>query len=264
MNFRKFTFIFFIFIILIFTQFFLLSQKTSKKSRIAQKKIKEIQTPKGFQRVELDTNSFGFYLRNLNLSDDNKVYLFNGNLKNNQSAHYAVILMDVGKSDLQQCADAVIRLRAEYLYKKKMYNKIHFNFLSDGKPRYYKDYAAGDYSYSKFRKYLNWIFAYSNTKSLIKELKKIDILQMQVGDVFIQVGNPYGHAIIVVDMAYNPKNNEKIFLIAQSYMPAQSIHILKNINNPELSPWYKLVEQDKIITPEWNFTTDDLHRFQDN
>lgn len=263
MNFRKFIFIFLIFTILLFAQFYLLSQKSYDKSKEAEKNIGDIQTPKGFERIALDSNSFGNYLRNLTLSTDNKVYLFNGDLKYNQSVHYAVVQIDIGKSDLQQCADAVIRLRAEYLYKNKMYDKIHFNFLSDGKPRYYKDYAAGDYSYSKFRKYLNWIFAYANTKSLIKELKKIDISQMQIGDVLIQEGTPYGHAVIVVDMADNKKINEKVFLIAQSYMPAQNIHILKNINASEISPWYKLVNEGRIFTPEWTFTVEDLYRFRD-
>ena len=32
-------------------------------------------------------------------------------------------------------------------------------------------------------------------------------------------------------------------LLAQSYMPAQSPHILKNLNNPELSPWFKVPQR---------------------
>ena len=59
---------------------------------------------------------------------------------------------------------------------------------------------------------------------------------MKIGDVFIKGGSP-GHAVTIVDIAINPKTNKKVFLLAQSYMPAQEIKILKNPNNSELSPW---------------------------
>ena len=55
---------------------------------------------------------------------------------------------------------------------------------------------------------------------------KVSIENIEIGDVFIQGGFP-GHAIIVVDLAEN-EVGEKCFLVAQSYMPAQEIHVLKN------------------------------------
>lgn len=224
-------------------------------------KIGDIPPPKGFERIKTDSNCFAFFLRNLTLSDDNTVYYYNGEEKYTQNLHFAVLEIDVGNRDLQQCADAVMRLRAEYLYAQKKYNKIHFNFLSDGKPRYYTNYAGNDRSYKKFRKYMNYIFAYANTLSLKREMQKIEISQMQIGDVFISIGNPYGHSIMVMDMAKNKNTGETIFMIAQSYMPAQSIHILKNLNNPLISPWYNINFGNVLKTPEWNFTKNDLYRF---
>lgn len=83
---------------------------------------------------------------------------------------------------------------------------------------------------------------------------------MQIGDVFIQGGSP-GHAVIIVDMAIDNKGN-KLYMLAQSYMPAQELQILKNQTHIDISPWYKLNLTDtEISTPEWNFTNKDLKRF---
>jgi len=227
------------------------------------KTVGQIPVPTGYKRVSVSAESFGTFLRSCQLKQtDNTVYLYNGQRKGNQTAQFAVLTMDVGTADLQQCADAVMRLRAEYLYAQKKYADIKFNFLSDGKPRYYTNYAKGDYSYKKFRKYMNYIFSYANTGSLLKELKKVSSLNtIEPGDVFIQKGVPYGHAVTVMDVAVNEKTGEKLFLLSQSYMPAQDIHILVNPSDSQLSPWYDINFGDELITPEWTFTKSDLHRF---
>jgi len=63
-------------------------------------------------------------------------------------------------------------------------------------------------------------------------------------------------------MAIHPKTNKKLFLLAQSYMPAQELQVLKNPNNGKLSPWYELNSKITLETPEWSFTTSELKRFQ--
>ncbi|WP_420573315.1 DUF4846 domain-containing protein [Kordia sp.] len=220
-------------------------------------------TPKNYTRIPLETTHFGTYLRNLPLKSFNsKVKYFDGREKYNNNVYISVVDMEIGTRDLQQCADAVMRLRGEFLFKQKRLQDIHFTFLSDGKPRYFKKYAKGDHSYKKFRRYMNYIFAYANTASLRKELAKVNnINDIQVGDVFIQQGNPYGHAVIVVDVAKNAQG-EKIFMIAQSYMPAQETQILVNKQNATLSPWYK-AKEGTLHTPEWTFESTDLRRFKE-
>jgi hypothetical protein len=49
--------------------------------------------------------------------------------------------------------------------------------------------------------------------------------------------------------------------MAQSYMPAQNIHVLKNLNAGDLSPWYKLKENETLKTPEWQFASGSLYTF---
>ncbi|KAB8151813.1 hypothetical protein EZY14_016610 [Kordia sp. TARA_039_SRF] len=219
-------------------------------------------TPENYTRIPLQTTDFGTYLRKLPLKPFNSpVKYFDGSEKYNDNVYISVVDMEIGTRDLQQCADAVMRLRGEFLFAQNRLQDIHFNFLSDGKPRYFTKYAKGDHSYKKFRRYMNYIFAYANTASLRKELEIVpNIEDIQVGDVFIQKGNPFGHAVIVVDVAKNPQG-EKIFMIAQSYMPAQETQVLTNQQNATLSPWY-IAKKGTVRTPEWTFKSTDLRRFK--
>lgn len=236
-------------------------------------------TPQGYERTTDSENSFATFLRSFSLKKyGEKVYLYNGNEKNRQEVHEAVLDIDVGKKDLQQCADAVMRLRAEYLYKTKQYDKLHFNFTNGFNAAYSKWmqgyrikikgnkttwYLAGQPSNSRetFNAYLEIVFSYAGTLSLSKELKSKSIKDISAGDVFIFGGSP-GHAVIVMDVAVNSKTKERVFMLAQSYMPAQNIHILKNPNSTNLSPWYSLKENEKLETPEWDFAANSLYTFE--
>ncbi|WP_411971698.1 DUF4846 domain-containing protein [Sphingobacterium sp. Lzh-3] len=209
--------------------------------------------PKGFKRPAYRVEEFGNFLENLPLYPiDQEVHYYDGKIKPRNNIYNSVVKLDIGKRDLHQCADAVMRLRADYLYQQKRYKDIKFNFLSDSKPRAYTNYAKGDYSYPTYWKYLEYVFAYANTASLHDELPNVKTTQeVKIGDTFIQKGSPIGHAIIIVDLAKD-STGKTIVLLAQSYMPAQEIQILNNWNNSTLSPWYD-IDQDIIKTPEWTF-----------
>lgn len=236
-----------------------------------------IDVPEGYERIAAEEGSFGDYLRNLPLKPHGSpVLYFNGDIKTAE-VHAAVLDIDVGDRDLQQCADAAMRLRAEYLYSKGEFERIQFNFTNGFKVEYskwmqgYRVAVNGNKTswvkkssqtseYQSFRKYLDVVFAYAGTASLAKELNAIAIDDMQIGDVFIKGGSP-GHCVIVVDMAKNKETGEKLFLLAQSYMPAQDIHILKNPHNDDGDPWYSLKAGEELDTPEWDFSAGQLMRF---
>lgn len=234
--------------------------------------------PTGYERIEPAPNSFDAYLQNLPLKPaEAEVKYYNGQTKYNRDIYIAVVDIDVGTRDLQQCADAIMRLRAEYLWAQRAYGDIHFNFTNGWRADYSKWregyrvkvdgnktswYKAGDMdtSYRGFRRYMDLVFTYAGTWSLEKELNRTDISAMQIGDIFIQGGSP-GHAVIVVDMAVHPETGQKVFLLAQSYMPAQDIQILQNPMNNALNPWYELDFGETLYTPEWTFRASDLKRF---
>jgi len=249
------------------------------KNSIPVRTIKnDITLPHGYQRIPVESCSFAAWLRNLPLKKDGAlVHLYDNTLKNNQSIHEAVINLDVGNRDLQQCADAVMRLRGEYLFSQHHFRKIHFKYtngenisfstwMKGNFPKVIGDKVqwvsnpANDNSYGSFRRYMDNIFMYAGSASLSGELISIPFQNMHIGDVLIIGGHP-GHAVIVLDMAVNIRTGEKIFIIAQSFMPAQEMHILKNLSNNQLSPWYSLKRSNKINTPEWTFDQSDLKRF---
>lgn len=249
-----------------------------KKTTVWPRKVGEIVPPDGFTRG--NSSGFGSYLRSLPLKPEGStVYLYDGTEKYWQGGAYAVIDTEIGNVDLQQCADAVIRLRAEYLWGQKRYSDIHFNFTNGFNAEYSK-WAEGyhisingnhaswykatepDYSYKNFRKYLYKVFSFAGTASLSRELISVPISRARIGDVFILGGHP-GHAMIIVDMAEDGKGHKAI-LVAQSYMPAQDIHVVTNLRDESNSPWYIFDESvESFRFPEWSFDASQLKRFRD-
>jgi len=54
--------------------------------------------------------------------------------------------------------------------------------------------------------------------------------------------------MIIVAVAGSHKR-EKIFMLAQGFMPGQNVHVVKNLMDETISPWYELRDDPKIITP---------------
>ena len=229
----------------------------------------------GFARVAAQSGSFAAWLRGLPVKPAGApVMLFNGTEKPRQDIHVAVIAIDTGARDLQQCADAIMRLRAEWLFAAERFDDIAFNFTEGGRVPFsrwakgerpspsgkiWKKSAVADKSYASFRKYMDNVFAYAGTASLEKELSTVSAADLQIGDVFIRGGFP-GHAVLVADLAQHAVTNAKRFLLIQSFMPAQELHVLKNPANSDGSPWYALPD-GALVTPEWTFPKDSLKRW---
>ena len=236
-----------------------------------------IDVPKGFGRKPVPPGSFAAWLRGLPVKPGRPpVHLFNGSLKSNQEAHHVVLEVDVGKRDRQQCADAVMRLRAEYLHQAGKEGEICFRF-TDGTAAHWAEWKQGmrphisgrktewqksagdDSSYGSFRRYLDVVFSYAGTFSLARELEAVvNASRIEAGDVFIEGGFP-GHAVIVVDVAENAQGQRAV-LLAQSYMPAQDIHVLRNPKSPD-NLWYVIRGDGPLVTPQWDFPAGSLRRF---
>ncbi len=233
--------------------------------------------PEGYKIIDEGLGSMSYYLKELPLlPHGSPVMLYNGQQKYNQNAHLAVVDLAIGHRDLHQCADAVMRLHADFHRKNKQYDQIHFNFTNGfradyskwvkgqrikikGNKTYWVDGGSASDSDPSYWKYLETVWSYAGTLSLSRELKPRNMEDMQIGDVLIQGGSP-GHAVMVVSMCQN-EAGQKLYMLAQSYMPAQQIQILRNPEDESLSPWYILDDRPEIRTPEWTFGREDLMSF---
>ena len=238
-----------------------------------------IAAPDGYERLETEPDTFACWLGHLPLKKvGTPVRLYDGREKGDQSAHAAVIDIDTGESDLQQCADAVIRLRAEYLFAVGKADAIRFNFTSGDRADFarWRDgwrpsiqgntvrwvrSAEADASHASLRRYLDTVFTYAGSASLSAEMTPVPTGEsVRIGDVFIRGGFP-GHAVVVVDAAENRRTGKRVMLLAQGFMPAQDMHVLVNPSSPALSPWYEADFGDTLRTPHWTFRRNELKRF---
>ena len=199
---------------------------------------------------------------------------YTGKPVSDQGKHVAIINFDVGSSDLQQCADALMRLRAEYLFAQHRYDEIGFHFCN-GEYYAWKMYCSGsrpilkankmhwgsahpcELTHESLRHYLNVVYAYANTISLAKELTTTD--KFEVGTVIIAPGSP-GHACIIIDEA-STTDGGKLYKLAEGYMPAQSVYVLSNRNYPGIDPWYRL-QSGVITTSSYEFVHYQLGKFE--
>lgn len=222
---------------------------------------------------QLDEKSWLYFLQNLPMKGG-PILDYKGNVIANQQKHSAIINYDVGNKDLQQCADALMRLRAEYLFQQQRYHEIGFHFVN-GIWYTWDQYCEGlkvipsgndiklarsspsPYTHESLRKYLDVVYNYASTISLAKELKKAD--DFAAGTVIIYPGSP-GHCFIIIDEATGT-NGEKVFKLVEGYTPAQSIYVLSNLIEPEISPWYHL-QLGTITTSSCKFINYQLRSFE--
>lgn len=235
-----------------------------------------VRTPEGYARTEEADGSLAQFLRAYPVEADGApVLLYDGREKGNQSAHAAVFKLPIEARDLQQCADSVMRVYAEYFWQTGQYERIAFHFTNgflaeysrwrdgkriavDGNTVSWVASAGYDDSYECFQEYLQMVFSYAGTLSMDGEAAPIELTDIRVGDVFLHGGSP-GHVVMVVDVCEDGSGN-KAFLLAQGYMPAQQFHLLKNPMHGD-DPWYYADELTyPLQTPEYTFYEGSLKR----
>lgn len=195
--------------------------------------VGDIPVPFGYTRVEASPGSYAEYLRSLPLRKrGTKVNLYTGGEANFQFLSTGVIDQDL-LSNSEQCADATMRLRAEYLWQKGRYSEIRFRNVNGN----FMTYTGGS-SRKAFETYMRNVYGWCSTYSVYHETTPRPILDVQPGDVLVypaRSGHQYGHALIVVDVAR--KRSKVAIMCAEGNTPARDKHIVRNLN-PLETPWF--------------------------
>ncbi len=229
--------------------------------------------PSIIKKLVEDKNSWAFFLQHLP-EQEGPVVDYRGIAIADQQKHVSIINYDVGSRNLQQCADALMRLRAEYLFGQKRFGEIGFHFTS-GHFYSYADYCKGKrptpdgnsvhfistlpvgISHASLRHYLDLVYTYAGTISLANEL--LPATALTIGTVIISPGSP-GHCLIITDEAKGP-DGESLFKLVEGYTPAQSIYVLRNLAEPNLGCWHRLTK-GTIETASYLFQTYQRKKFE--
>jgi hypothetical protein len=210
--------------------------------------------PAGFRRVAVDAGSFGAFVRSLPLRPVGTPVLdFQGGVQRAGDDEFvaAVVDIDVGDADLEQCADFVLRLDAEWRYGRGE-RAIGYGTASGARLDYgaflRRRGAGRAESHAVFRRYLDAVFAAANTASLAREGRAVALDDVHPGDVLVMTGVPFGHAVLVLDVAVG-EGGRRALLLGQGFMPAQSFHVLRP---GRADPWFVLdAHAPQVVTPFW-------------
>lgn len=222
--------------------------------------------PAGFRRVDLAARSFGGWLRGLPLaSSSTDVRSFDGRvIRRSDDEHIAAVAaIDVSPADVQQCADSVIRLHAEWRWSEGD-RAISYRAAS-GAAMPFSRWLRGDRvepsgasiawipgaprasNHATFRSYLDTVFGFANTVSLARDAKTAAASELRPGDFVVMPGAP-GHAVLILDEAVRD-DGARALLLGQGYMPAQSFHVLRPSRD---GAWFVLSKDAaELNTPFW-------------
>jgi hypothetical protein len=232
--------------------------------------------PAGSARVAAPDGSFAAWLRSLPVRLDRREVLTHAGRPIAAPAA-AVILLDLGRGDLQQCADTILRLHAEYRWARGQAAAAAYHFTSGDLSRYAAWLAGESFApagnrvvrrsgpprvegHATYRGWLQHLFIYAGTRSLALDSRALAPGEaIAAGDFFVAAGSP-GHAVMVLDVAV--ADGRRFALIGQGYTPAQELHVIE----ADGTVWLELPgdASGALRTPSWSpFPASSVRRFRD-
>jgi hypothetical protein len=190
-----------------------------------------------------------------------------------------IIVLDVGEKDLQQCADSILRLHAEWAWSRggSARQAIAYHFTS-GHRASWADWTAGREwqvrgsevirakgsprtpSRQQFRLYLEQVFIYAGTRSLPADTRELTAAEApEAGDILVNPGSP-GHAVLLLRTARGD-DGDLYALLGEGWMPAQEFHVVRDRLRDRVWMPLPTANQDLTIPGVATFDADSVRRF---
>ncbi|MEA3400542.1 MAG: DUF4846 domain-containing protein [Armatimonadota bacterium] len=221
--------------------------------------------PRGFERAEVADGSWGQWLRHLPMAPTGTpVRGEDGDVIARSDAPHVAGVVDMDVRENQECADVILRLRAEYLRWAGREEEIKFALTGGGtiswpqwrrgtRPRLEGDELAfertaePDDSRASFDAFLSAVFAWCGTISLTRDGEPVTLGELAVGDYLAHGGSP-GHAAVIVDLARD-ESGQTVGLVLQGFMPAQTPHLVAG----DRGAWHTLSPSRPVEVPWGRF-----------
>jgi len=214
--------------------------------------------PAGAERVAAE--GFGASLRDLPVrAADVRVHTYDGRVVGHDGR---VIDLPLVPGDLQQCADSILRVRAEWL---RAHGEAVSFHATSGTPLPWSRFEAGEKVVldgndlrwttgpkATWDQYLAVVFTWAGTASLAERETRTDD-HPDPGDLLVDPGFP-GHAVLLLDVARSA--DATYVLVGEGYMPAQDFHV-------EIGPeagWWRW--SDGVALPHWNLPASTLRTWR--
>ena len=188
----------------------------------------------------------------------------------------AVVAIDIGNRDIQQSADVILRLFAEWRW---FVGDLLMLYLSDTKLELpLEKWRAGErlvfagkqqkwvaqeppqskLDHAAFRAYLDSVFSSSDFRALIAESVAITPESLAPGAFFLHEGHP-SEVVVVLDVATS-RSGERAMILMRARNPAESIHVLRPSRD---SVWFPVRTDQPLQIPRTRpFSWKELRRMK--
>ncbi len=236
--------------------------------------------PLGYRRVAVEAGSFAEYVRHLAvLPDTASVRYYDGRQVQQWPGSPRVIDMPfLFRTDVEQCADMALRLVSEYFWETGKADSLAFR-LQNGQEISWREWSVGrrlrydaesdrhvvsqdaaDSSRTAFEEFLYYLFHWTGSVALKRDLRRIAASELQPGDLIVQnTSGAMGHVSVILDAAVND-DGERLYLIANGWTPAQSMFIRQPQAGEGSDGWFTLAGYERHLQG-YRFGPFELRRF---
>ncbi len=236
--------------------------------------------PAGYRRVAVAAGSFAEYVRGRAvLSDTAVVRYFDGRqVQQGPGSPRVIDLPFLFRTDVEQCADMALRLVSEYFWETGKADSLSFR-LQNGQQIEWREWRAGrrlrydaqsdrhvvsrgaaDSSRAAFEGFLYYLFHWTGSVALKRDLRRVSASELQPGDLIVQnTSGAMGHVSVILDAAVNGEG-ERLYLIANGWTPAQSMFIRQPQAGEGVDGWFTLAGYERHLQG-YRFGPFELRRF---